>query len=153
MNRTVFRQVFRYFVILCRHLDLFGRELLAVDGTWIKAVNNRDRNFTRRSLEKFNGEADEKLSDYMKRLGKADAEEDASGADSDGSGRGQQTGRELAAIKGKLDRHKAFLDKLDSTGDDQISLTDPGPRYSAHDQGRRRLQCSLSTRTRRPRPS
>jgi hypothetical protein len=31
-------------------MDLFGRELLAVDGTWIKAVNNKDRNFTRASL-------------------------------------------------------------------------------------------------------
>src|SRR3974377_1845060 len=32
-NRNAFRQVFREFVLLCRQLDLFGRELLAVDGT------------------------------------------------------------------------------------------------------------------------
>ena len=31
-NRAAFRQVFREFVLLCRQLDLFGRELLAVDG-------------------------------------------------------------------------------------------------------------------------
>jgi transposase InsO family protein len=31
-------------------LDLFGRALLAVDGTRIKAVNNKDRNFTTGSL-------------------------------------------------------------------------------------------------------
>jgi hypothetical protein len=43
--------VFRAFVLLCRRLDLFGRELLAVDGTRIKAVNNKDRNFTRNSLQ------------------------------------------------------------------------------------------------------
>jgi transposase len=49
-NRTAFRAVFREFVLLCRQLDLFGRELLAVDGTRIKAVNNKDRNFTRASL-------------------------------------------------------------------------------------------------------
>src|SRR5207253_1844610 len=45
-NRAAFKKVFRQFVILCRRLDLFGRELLAVDGTRIKAVNNKDRNFT-----------------------------------------------------------------------------------------------------------
>ena len=45
-NRAAFKKVFRDFVILCRRLDLFGRELLAVDGTRIKAVNNKDRNFT-----------------------------------------------------------------------------------------------------------
>ena len=44
-NRAAFKKVFREFVILCRRLDLFGRELLAVDGTRIKAVNNKDRNF------------------------------------------------------------------------------------------------------------
>src|SRR5215213_7444804 len=45
-NRKAFRPVFRQFVLLCKQLDLFGRELLAVDGTRIKAVNNKDRNFT-----------------------------------------------------------------------------------------------------------
>ena len=50
VNRAAFRSVFREFVLLCRELDLFGRELLAVDGTRIKAVNNKDRNFTRSSL-------------------------------------------------------------------------------------------------------
>ena len=49
-NRNAFRPVFRQFVLLCRQMDLFGRELLAVDGTRIKAVNNKDRNFTRTSL-------------------------------------------------------------------------------------------------------
>ena len=45
-NREVFRQVFRDFVKGCRSLERFGRELIAVDGTRIKAVNSRDRNFT-----------------------------------------------------------------------------------------------------------
>ena len=37
-NREAFRQVFRDFVKGCRSLELFGRELIAVDGTRIKAV-------------------------------------------------------------------------------------------------------------------
>src|SRR5947208_9137046 len=52
-NRAAFKAVFRQFTLLCNRLDLFGRELLAVDGTRIKAVNNKDRNFTRNSLETF----------------------------------------------------------------------------------------------------
>jgi transposase len=60
-NRIAFRQVFREFVLLCRQLDLFGRELLAVDGTRIKAVNNKDRNFTRASLTQFIKAAGAKL--------------------------------------------------------------------------------------------
>jgi transposase len=40
-HRSAFRAVFRQFTLLCRQLNLFGRELLAVDGTRIKAVNNK----------------------------------------------------------------------------------------------------------------
>src|ERR1019366_6657379 len=67
-NRAAFRSVFREFVLLCRRLDLYGRELLAVDGTRIKAVNNKDRNFTRNSLQDFIRAADERLDDYLRRL-------------------------------------------------------------------------------------
>ena len=44
---------------MCRRLDLYGRELLAVDGTRIKAVNNKDRNFTNdvRSVSRLENEA------------------------------------------------------------------------------------------------
>ncbi|MGR9210391.1 IS1182 family transposase [Rhizobium leguminosarum] len=131
INRSAFRQVFREFVILCRQLDLFGRELLAVDGTRIKAVNNKDRNFTRGALTKFISEADEKLADYMKRLDDSDADEDKV-ASSGGSGRGDgKLAEKIAAIKGKRDRHKALLDELDKTGEGQISLTDPDARAMA----------------------
>src|SRR5438067_8634897 len=67
-NRSAFKPVFREFVLLCRQLDLFGRELLAVDGTRIKAVNNKDRNFTRASLEQFIRTSDERLADYLRQL-------------------------------------------------------------------------------------
>ena len=46
-NRDAFKFVFRQFVLLCRKLELFGGELLAVDGTRLKAVNSTERNFTR----------------------------------------------------------------------------------------------------------
>ena len=58
-NRNAFRRVFREFVLLCRQLDLFGRELLAVDGTRIKAVNNKDRNFTRALVRRLDRARDE----------------------------------------------------------------------------------------------
>src|SRR6201995_1095782 len=74
-NRKAFRPIFRQFVLLCRQLDLFGKELLAVDGTRIKAVNNKDRNFTRASLAEFIKLADEKLDDYLQRLDQNDAAE------------------------------------------------------------------------------
>src|ERR1700722_15455924 len=63
-NRGAFKSVFCQFVLLCRRLDLYGCELLAVDGTRIKAVNNKDRQFTRSSLRAFIRAADERLNEY-----------------------------------------------------------------------------------------
>jgi transposase len=129
VNRSAFRKVFREFVMLCRQLNLFGRELLAVDGTRIKAVNNKDRNFTRAALSKFIREADEKLADYMKRLDEGDVEEES--ADGNSSGSGGKLAEKIAAIRDKRAGHKAMLDELDRTGEDQISLTDPDARAMA----------------------
>ena len=126
-NRVAFKPVFRQFVLLCRQLDLFGRELLAVDGTRIKTVNNKTRNFTRTSLATFIREADEKLLSYMARLDEGDADEGQAG-----SGGKVGLAEKIAAIRNKRARHKALLDELDRTGEDQISLTDPDARAMAN---------------------
>src|ERR1700729_1155621 len=80
-NRDAFKSVFRQFVLLCRRLDPYGGELLAVDGTRIKAVNNKDRNFTRSSLRAFIRAADERLEDYLKRLDEGDVADEATSGD------------------------------------------------------------------------
>ena len=125
-NRNAFRPVFRQFVLLCRQLDLFGRELLAVDGTRIKAVNNKDRNFTRASLTEFIKLADAKLDDYLQRLDQSDATESTTGGS-----RVKNLAEKIAAIRERRERCKEMLAQLDQTGEDQISLTDPDSRAMA----------------------
>src|SRR5271166_2774336 len=126
-NRAAFRAVFRQFVLLCRRLDLFGRELLAVDGTRIKAVNNKDRNFTRSSLREFIRAADERLSDYLERLDRSDAEDGAT----HGGARTKNLAEKIAALQAKRGRYEAMIRHLERTGADQISLTDPDSRAMA----------------------
>ena len=125
-NRKAFRPVFRQFVLLCKQLDLFGRELLAVDGTRIKAVNNKDRNFTRASLTEFIKLADAKLDDYLKRLDRSDASESTTGGS-----RVKNLAEKIAAIRQRRTRCEEMLAHLDQTGEEQISLTDPDSRAMA----------------------
>jgi transposase len=125
-NCHAFRQVFRQFVLLCRQLDLFGRELLAVDGTRIKAVNNKNRNFTRATLTEFIKAADAKLDDYLQRLDESDAIENGTGGT-----RVKSLADKIAAISKRRERHKDMLAELDRTGESQISLTDPDSRSMA----------------------
>jgi transposase len=126
INCKVFRPVFRQFVLLCRELNLFGKELLAVDGTRIKAVNNKDRNFTRASLTEFIRLADAKLDDYLKRLDHADAAETSTSGS-----RVENLAEKIAAVRGRRERCQEMLAELDRTGESQISLTDPDSRAMA----------------------
>jgi len=126
-NRGAFKSVFRQFVLLCRRLDLYGRELLAVDGTRIKAVNNKDRNFTRNSLSEFIRSADERLEDYLARLDAGDVEDGAT----PGGSRTKNLAEKIEALQEKRGRYEAMLTQLDQTGEDQISLTDPESRAMA----------------------
>ena len=116
-NRCAFKKVFREFVILCRRLDLFGRELLAVDGTRIKAVNNKDRNYTTGSLQKFIEAADKKLEDYLKRLDAGDAEERGTGGS-----RVENLAEKIEALKKKRGEYAAHLRALEKSGESQMSL-------------------------------
>jgi transposase len=125
-NRNAFRPVFRQFVLLCKQLDLFGREPLAVDGTRIKAVNNKDCNFTRASLAKFIRLADEKLDDYLQRLDQSDTAEQATGGS-----RVENLREKIAAVRERRDRCQTMLAELERNGEDQISLTDPDSRAMA----------------------
>jgi hypothetical protein len=111
-NRAAFRAVFRQFVLLCRRLDLFGRELLAVDGTRIKAVNNKDRNFTRNSLEKFIRAADERLDEYLRRVDESDvAEAGTSGA------RTKNLAEKIEALRKERGRYEELLAELEQSGE------------------------------------
>ena len=122
-NRKAFRQVFREFVRLCRDLDLYGRELIAVDGTRIKAVNHRDRNFTQGKLKKDLQRIDERLDRYLDQMNEADA-------DDSGGGTNAVAGLEakIASLRKRKETLEGHRQTLVDTGETQLSLTDPDSR-------------------------
>jgi len=75
VNRTAIQQVCRAFTSFCRDLDLFRRDLVAIDGSKFKAVNSRQRNFTDRKLQRALQEIDRKIEAYLDELDANDAEE------------------------------------------------------------------------------
>ena len=119
-NRTAFRHVFRSFVALCRELDLYGRELLAVDGTRIKAVNNRERNYTRANLSLRLKKIDERLERYLKEMDEADAHDAGSGAVS-----ATDLSAKIESLRKRRATLQAHKETLEHSGESQLSLTDP----------------------------
>lgn len=129
-NRAAFKAVFRAFVMLCRKLDLFGRELLAVDGTRLKAVNSRSRNFSRERLATYLAAVDGRLERYLAELDEIDRGEDGAG-----TGRGDTLATKIARLREQRQASVALLGQLQDSGEGQISLTDPDARLMvAHSQ-------------------
>src|SRR4051812_6142677 len=116
-NRNAFKAVFRQFVLLCRKLDLFGRELVAVNGTRLKAVNSRDRNFTHEKLKRLMQWADERLADYLARLDQTDSEDGAAS-----SSPAKNLAEKIAILKERRGRYVELSQELERTGKSQISL-------------------------------
>jgi len=76
-NLKPIRQVCREFTLLCKQLDLFAGELVAIDGSKFKAVNAKARNFTRDKLQRLLGQIDQRVEDYLAELDRRDTHEDA----------------------------------------------------------------------------
>ena len=137
-NVPAFKAAFRRFVYLCRQLDLFGKELLAMDGTRLKAVNSTERNFTWEKLKTMLKNADARLAEYLAELAKADDQE---GGPPAGSVTGQEPGREdrhLAEATLRLCRHRGGAG---AHGREPGVAHRPGqPRHGHLPQGGRRLQ-------------
>jgi hypothetical protein len=51
-NGLALRKVCARFVELCREMGLLATASVAIDGSKFKAVNNRDKNFTRAKVER-----------------------------------------------------------------------------------------------------
>jgi transposase len=128
-NLKPLRAVNRQFTVLCRKLELFGGELLAIDGSKFGAVNARDQNFNAARLEDLIGRADARLGEYLKELDSADAAEPASAAMNK-----MELAAKIAALQEKQEWHKELLAQLDEE-QKQISVTDPDTRKMPTAQG------------------
>lgn len=125
-NHKAFRAVFREFVRLCRELDLYGRELIAVDGTGIKAVNGVDRNFTKAGLRKDLELVDRRLERYLRQLAEADVRDAGDGTNAVGN-----LADKIAALRGRRATLEGHGKTLEESGEAQLSLTDPDARALA----------------------
>jgi hypothetical protein len=74
-NGPAIRKVCAQFVELCRRLGLLNKASVAIDGSKFKAVNDRDKNFTRNKVERRRKQLDESVARYLSQLDAADRQE------------------------------------------------------------------------------
>ncbi len=74
-NGRAIRKVCARFVALCRRLELFAEASVAIDGSKFKAVNSRDRNFTRAKMARRVAQIEASVARYLDQLDSADRQE------------------------------------------------------------------------------
>ena len=74
-NGTAIRKVCVRFVELCRQMGLLATASVAIDGSKFKAVNNRDKNFTRNKIDRRRAQLEESVARYLSQLDTADLQE------------------------------------------------------------------------------
>jgi transposase len=139
--------VCREFTHLCKRLDLFGKELVGIDGSKFRAVNADTRNYTARQLAGSLKKIDEQIAAYLQALDEGDEEEARLAPVSAGELKKKiEALREKGAegldevlgdgeldekIKGLLKKNGSvgqLLKKMQEEGQTQVSLTDPDSR-------------------------
>lgn len=128
-HRARFKAVFRQFNLLCGSLGLFGAELVAIDGTFLKAVNSPRRNFSQAKVRRMIEEIDRRTEAYLEALEAAEREVPAQSMAAAGGEQDSAPIQErLAALEQKRRECAALLEALTAEPGAQLSLTDPDSR-------------------------
>lgn len=129
-NAGALPAVFREFTRVCRQLNLYGRELVGIDGSKFRAVNSADRNFTEAKLNKRLQWIEEKIAQYLAALQSEDElesnEQEVSAA---------ELQAKIAALQERQLVYEGLKEQLVATGEQQVSLTDAEARLMKGRQG------------------
>jgi transposase len=134
-NGQAIKAVCREFILLCRKLELFGGELVAIDSTKIKAQNSKGRNYSAEKLKAVLAEIEKKVSAYLEELDRSDAQEEASRADSEQRLSAAELKEKIAQLKERKKELESLAQDLEKSGGRQVSLTDPDSRAMSMGRG------------------
>lgn len=126
-NKKALRAVFREFTRLCNEWDLFGKELIAIDGSKFRACNAKKHNYNDKKLKRKLRYIDEKIDKYMQELDETDQAE-ASERKPDA----EEIKERIKKLRERKHKYEACQKELEDTGVNEISTTDPDARLMSN---------------------
>jgi transposase len=115
------------FVELCRQMGLLTTASIAIDGSKFKAVNTRDKNFTRGKVERRRAQLEASVARYLAQLDTADLQEPSEEL----AAKTAHLKEKLVKLGDEMQRLAAMERLMLASPDQQISLTDPDSRSMA----------------------
>lgn len=123
-NRQCFKGVFKQFNLLCRKLDLFGAELVAIDGSKFKAVNHPARRYSAEQFQELVQRIEQRIQEYLQKLDQQDGE--AEGVAAKPSQKGLQD--KIALLQSQKDKLEGLIQELQSGSQQSSPATDVDSR-------------------------
>jgi len=123
-SRDAFAPLFKQFNLLCRQLDLFGAELVAIDGCKFKAVNNSRRYYTKEKLDEMSQKIEGRIREHLQQMDQQDEE----GAATAGRPTGPELEQKLERLRQSKGHYDGLLQELKEAKADVIALTDADAR-------------------------
>src|SRR6266436_2681733 len=121
------KQVCVQFIELCRQMGLLATASIAIDGSKFKAVNTRDKNFTRGKVERRRAQLEKSVARYLAQLDTADLQEPSEAL----AAKTAHLKEKLIKLESEMQRLAAMEKLMLASPDQQISLTDPDSRSMA----------------------
>ena len=126
-NGPAIRKTCAQFVELCRRIGVLKGDCIAIDGSKFKAVNNRDKNFTKGKIASRIAHLEASIDRYLKEMVRIDRQEAGDARTEKIANLAQRSDRIRQEIQRLQDMDRALKDATDS----QFSLTDPDARSMA----------------------
>ena len=124
---SAIRKVCARFIALCRTIGLLTQASVAIDGSKFKAVNNRDRNFTRAKMDRRMAQIEASVARYLEQLDTTDRQEPSEVLQT----KTNRLKEKIEKLKQQMRRLQILEVDMLATPDQQISLTDPDARSMA----------------------
>lgn len=122
-NGHAIKSVCRQFMMICKRLNMFAESLIAIDGSRFKAVNNRDRNFTKAKVKRRIAAINKSLERYFDQLESLDRQEQQIP-----KVKTEHINKQTQSLKRQMKEVEAIEAIIELASDKQISLTDPDAR-------------------------
>ena len=120
-NVKALKNVFKAFVAICLDLQLYEKELIAIDGSKFKASNSKGNNITRAKLEEKIKRIEKHFAEYLKDLEKQDESESSETQSVD-------IKQMLLALEQKKEEYNQLLKEMVEANETQKSFVDPDAR-------------------------
>ena len=127
-NPKAIKATFRYCMRICRQAGLYKGELLAIDGSYFKAVNSKERIVTENKLKQQLSDIDKSIEDYLSEMDRIDQEEDELYGDASKKPDPEELSRIIDKIKKDKENKLNQLKILQESGESCQAQTDSDAR-------------------------